>query len=341
MVSGHHGRARPRARVTPALLTALLAASSGCLLPDDALVPPTADQDPALPQVQLTVAGHPRAVHLRTFGDPGAPALLVLHGSLADHRALLPFQALSDRYFVVLWDQRGSGLSERITADEYHWDAIVDEIAAVHDLVSPSAPATLLGHSFGAMFAVLYTSFHPERVQQLVLMEPAGLTGAIFQETFGELVNIELFAPGLSAMFWQNEVLTPSSHARLDYRALMVLLDGSQTNYFCDASAPPHLPVWRPGAYVEYVRGVRMGAGGLGAPRFDYDFAAGIHAWPGEALIIAGACSALGPAFQRTHHLALFQHAEVVEIESAGHRMFVERFDEVLELIRGRLHAYR
>ena len=44
------------------------------------LVPPTADQDLSLPQIKITVAGHARAIHIETFGDPLNPTLIVLHG---------------------------------------------------------------------------------------------------------------------------------------------------------------------------------------------------------------------------------------------------------------------
>lgn len=68
-----------------------------------ALVPPTADQDPSLPQILVDVAGHTRALHLRTFGDPERPVLLVLPGGPGtDFRLLLPLQELSDRYYGIL-----------------------------------------------------------------------------------------------------------------------------------------------------------------------------------------------------------------------------------------------
>ena len=80
---------------TCAALTAL--GLAGCLSPTDpgALVPPTADQDPNLPQIELHVAGNARAIHIETYGDPSNPSLFLLHGSLSDFRALRPFQVLA------------------------------------------------------------------------------------------------------------------------------------------------------------------------------------------------------------------------------------------------------
>jgi proline iminopeptidase len=265
-----------------------------------------------------------------------------LHGSLADFRALRRFDVLAERYHVVMWDQRGNGLSERVTDAEYTWDSVVEEIDAVRERFAPGSPAALLGHSFGAMYATLYASRHQERVNELILLEPGGLNGRIFQETYSTIINVDLLDPGMNAMFWQNEVISPSTHERADYRALMILLNGRQTNYFCDAEHPTPLPVWRPGAYVEYLRGARMGTGGgFGTPRFDFDFAVGMREFPHPVLIVAGSCSALGPEFQTRYHVPLFGSAEVVRVEGAGHRLFVERFDEVLSAVTGHLVQYR
>lgn len=327
--------------VANAVCAALLVACTSPTEPG-ALVPPTADQDPALPQIALNIAGHTRAIHVETYGDPSRPPLLVMHGSLSDFRALRRFKALSDRYYVVLWDQRGNGLSERISDSEFSWDSVVEEIRSMTERYAGGRRVTFLGHSFGAMYAVLYASRRPDEVEQMILMEPAGLNGDIFDRTFSDLATINLFDPGMNEMFWQNELLTPSSHEVMDYKALMLLLNGQQTNYFCDKDQPPYYPVWRPGAYVEYVRGLRMGAtGGLATPDFEFDFASGMPTFPRKVLLVAGTCSALGPDFQRQHHLPLFQDAELVTIRGVGHRLFVEDFDAVLSAARGYLSAYR
>ena len=181
------------------------------------LVPPTVDEDPALPRAVITVASKSRAIHLQTFGDPANPPFLFLHGSLADHRAFLPFRELADAYFVVMWDQRGIGLSERISASEFTEEFVVEEIDAV-----------------------------------------------------------------------------------------------------------------RPGF---------MGASASGTG-VSYDYAFGLQAFEPEVLLIASECSALGTPFQREYHVGLFKHVILAEVADAGHRMFVEQYPTVLELVRGYLSEY-
>lgn len=317
-------------------LLPLLAACS----PLGRLVPPTVDEDPTLPALAIEVSGVERLVHVHTFGDPSSPVLLMLHGSLADHRAFLPYEALSDRYFVVMWDQRGNGLSERITADEYTWDSIVEEIDALKAEFSPDAPVTLVGHSFGAMYASLYVSTKPENVHQLVLMEPGGLTGEIMGATYGDIISVDLLGAGLNEAFWQSEVMSARSHEAADYKALRLLLDGHQTSYHCDPDHPVPFPVWRPGAHVDVLRtsnmGVAQGAGGVQA---DFDFAFGLAAFEPSVLLIAGSCSGLGPEMQARWHVPLFRQVELVTIADAGHRMLHERFDATMAALDAYLDA--
>lgn len=320
---------------------AALALSCASARAPGALVPPTVDQDPALPRRTLTVAGHARAVHLRTFGDPANPPVLFLHGSLSDHRSFLPFRALADRYFVVLWDQRGNGLSERIGADEYGWDAVVEEIDAVKALFAPDRKVALVGHSFGAMYATLYLARRPEAVTGAVLLEPGGLTGRIFGDTLHEILQVELLGPGLAEALWQSEVLSPSDHEALDLKALRLLLDGRTMRYHCDPAHPVPIPVWRPGAHVEWLRGVHMGAAGFVGARFDFDFAAGLERFGGPVLLLGGECSALGHEYQVKHHLPLFRNATAARVARAGHRLHVEQPEEVLRLVRAGLDAAR
>jgi proline iminopeptidase len=316
-------------------LTTLLVSFAACAPPETAaLVPPTVVDDPALPSLTIRVAGRERRVHVRTFGDPSRHVVLAMHGSLADARYLLMLAPLADEHFVVAWDQRGNGLSERLDGpDEYTADAIVEEIDAVADAFSPGRPFSLVGHSFGAMFASLYVGRRPQRVDRLALLEPGGLSGAIFGPTYPSLIRVDLLGPGLNAMFWQNELLSPSTHERLDLRALMMLEGENTPGYFCDAQRPPDLPVWRPGGHVDLLRGLLLQ--GKAAPgAFDYDFTVGVDAYRGPVVLVGGTCSLLGPDYQRRYHLPFFPRGRVVSIDDAGHRFPTEKPAETVALVR-------
>ncbi len=316
-------------------LTLFLLVSMGCESPETAgLVPPTVVDDPALPSLSIRVAGRERRVHVRTFGTPGRHVVLAMHGSLADGRYLLMLEPLADEHFIVVWDQRGNGLSERLDGpDEYTAEAIVEEVDALADHFSPGRPVGLIGHSFGGMYASLYVGRRPDRVDHLALLEPGGLNGAIFGPTYPSLIRVDLLGPGLNSMFWQNEVLSPSTHERLDLRALMALQGENTPGYFCDPKRPPEIPLWRPGGHVDLLRSALLQ--GRGAPgTFDYDFTVGVDRFQGPVVLVGGSCSLLGPEYQRQYHLPFFPRGRVITIEGAGHRFPTEKPAETMSLLR-------
>ena len=66
----------------------------------------TVAQDPSIPH--MTIDGV--TFHAETFGDPASPVVITIHGGPGgDYRSILPLQALSDQFFVVFFDQRGTG----------------------------------------------------------------------------------------------------------------------------------------------------------------------------------------------------------------------------------------
>jgi pimeloyl-ACP methyl ester carboxylesterase len=68
---------------------------------------------------------------------------------------------------VVLFDKRGTGLSDRV-AHLPHMDERMDDLRAVMDAVGIER-ASLLGISEGGSLAALFAASHPERTQSLVL----------------------------------------------------------------------------------------------------------------------------------------------------------------------------
>ena len=297
------------------------------------LVPATVVDDPYLPQVQIYVAGHTRSIHIETFGDPSNPKLFVLHGSLGDYRAFLPYQLLSDKYFVVMWDQRGAGLSERITKSEITYESATEEINALKKLYAPNEKINLFGHSFGAMYAVNYTAHHPDLVDQMVLAEPGGLTGDLMKIGLDAGFKLNFLDEQLTQMFWQNELLSAKGHEELDYKT-MLLMNGNTNQYFCDNSNKPEWPVWRVGGFLELNRVV------IQKKKPVYDFTIDLENFTNKVLILGSSCSFLGYDFQMKYHKNLFVDAVVVKIEDCGHRLTLEKFDDVLKELYNYLKEY-
>jgi pimeloyl-ACP methyl ester carboxylesterase len=117
-----------------------------------------------------TVDGH--RLFYREAGDPGAPALLLLHGfPTSSHmfRDLVP--ALADRYHVIAPDHLGFGLSDAPTVDEfdYTFDALTDLTAA-------------LLRSLGIERCAIYVQDYGAPIGwRLALREPSAITAIISQ----------------------------------------------------------------------------------------------------------------------------------------------------------------
>jgi proline iminopeptidase len=297
-----------------------------------ALVPPTVDQDPDMPSMAMNVSGYTRLIHYQTFGDTTNPALFIMPGSLSDMRAYLPLQELQDRYFVVMWEQRGNGLSERVSEEELSYEAMVEEIQAMKDHFSPERPVTLMGHSWSADFAAIYAGKHPEALGQLILMEPFGLRSEFMEQIS---VPMHLTGEGYLDMMYSSNYMTPEEHEILDYQMLAVLRS-SVRDYFCDHDNLPSWPVWRVGGYALIVWEKHL----LNGPQYDYDFTSGLENFTGEVLLVGSSCSPIGYEFQKDYHQALFQNAEVLNIEHSGHRIVTEQFGTLIAGIRDFLKEY-
>ncbi|WP_318306337.1 alpha/beta fold hydrolase [Amycolatopsis solani] len=109
-------------------------------------------------------------------GLEDGPTLLLAHGFGCDQnlwRLVVP--ALAERYRVVLFDHTGSGRSDTSawTAGRYGGlDGYADDVLAIcHEL--GLADVVLVGHSVGAMIAVLAANREPDRFAKLVLLTPS------------------------------------------------------------------------------------------------------------------------------------------------------------------------
>jgi pimeloyl-ACP methyl ester carboxylesterase len=112
-----------------------------------------------------------RAMNVWCAGS-GAPLVLMDAGWRADSRAWgRVIGPLSSRTWVCALDRAGSGRSDPgpLPRDVA---AVGRDLAAVADLLSPTRPVVLVGHSSGGLYARQATLARPERVAALVLVDP-------------------------------------------------------------------------------------------------------------------------------------------------------------------------
>jgi len=112
----------------------------------------------------------------------GSPKLLVLHGGPgADHCYLLPQMLhLGKKYDLLFYDQRGGGRSKTDAQVPITWRTHVEDLGAVVAEFGLE-PLSIVGYSWGAMLALLYTieqrgNPHLVPPARLALINPAPLT---------------------------------------------------------------------------------------------------------------------------------------------------------------------
>lgn len=293
--------------------------------PED-LVPPTVIDDPNLPSLSIEVGGKIRKVHFRTYGDPADRPLLVVHGSLSDMRPYLVLSELESSHYVVFWDMRGNGLSERVPREELSFDFMVEEFHAVKEAVSPDRPVIICGASWSAVFAALYIQKYPDDVEKAILMEPIGLKDEYMKDV-GQSLN--LFQAGYLEMNWASEFLTAKDHDLLDYRMHMMISSGVR-EFFCDTENKPDWPVWRVGGLALIVWESQV----LDGMAYSYDFTANTANFSGPVLFVGTNCSPIGYIFQEEFNLPLFSGGQSLRIENSGHRLVTEQPAALLEGLR-------
>lgn len=102
-------------------------------------------------------------------GDPGGPALILLHGysdSWFSFSRILPL--LNPGYHVYALDLRGHGDSDR-PADGYAMAELAGDVLAFMNARS-LARATIVGHSMGSLVAQQLAARAPHRVSRMVLI---------------------------------------------------------------------------------------------------------------------------------------------------------------------------
>ena len=120
-----------------------------------------------------------------SISGKGKDTLLFLHGGPGQNsNGVAPDLApLRKKHVLIVYDQRGSGLSEigdttRITASTH-----VEDLEEIRKFFRINQ-IVLVGHSWGCMLAVMYTSRFSVHVKKLLLLSPGPPTRKLFQQRF-------------------------------------------------------------------------------------------------------------------------------------------------------------
>ncbi len=277
------------------------------------LVPQTVDEDSSLPSIFVNGT----QLHSETFGNPNDPMLVVIHGGPGgDYRGMLKCSQLSaDGFYVVFYDQRGSGLSKRYPRETYSTMQIfIDDLDAVIKYYrrSPNQKVILMGLSWGAMLATAYVNEYPEAVSGAVLMEPGGLTWNDTDEYLKRLQALTLFDETSNDYVYLDQLITGNDHNKLDYKAALVSAATSSKGNREGNAGPA--PFWRHGAVcnsaaMEY------------AKNQGFDFTTNLRQYTTRVLF---AYSELNVAYGQAHAQKVssaYPNVQLVQVMGTGHEI--------------------
>lgn len=315
------------------LASAALAACGDVLEPwgPGNLVPATVAEDPTLPAIDMNGS----RFHLETVGDPADPVIVFLHGGPGeDYRGMLRLGArhagysLADDHFLVFWDQRGTGLSQRHGKSLLTIETYVADLDSLIARFSPGRPVILVGTSWGAMYATRFINEHPAKVAAAVLIEAGPLDGATMERIKEEIYTIDFGAEWLNDVAWSSQFLSPDDHARMDFQRLLGKRDG-QPRFHQSVTDPE--PVWRQGAAANrYLLESAQDARG----RFDYDFTTDLSAFTTPVLFIAGERSEILGASLQAQQVQHYPAASLIVVPGVGHDVTWVKAADVVSHIR-------
>jgi DNA-binding SARP family transcriptional activator/class 3 adenylate cyclase len=177
-------------------------------------MPHTSHQPPTLElDVAYARSGDVRIAY-QIVGD-GPLDLVLVHGSVCSFqpgwenaKIAAFYRRLASRGRLILFDKRGTGLSDRVSPDRLpDLETRMDDVRAVLDAVQ-SHRAVVLGISEGGAMSALFAATHPERTLALVLMGtfakmtyapdyPIGVTAGDFRKRL-EALEEDDWAPAVT-----------------------------------------------------------------------------------------------------------------------------------------------
>lgn len=292
------------------------------------LVPETVAEDATLPSISVNGT----LLHSETVGDPTDPMIMVLHGGPgADYRSLLSLAELADDgFYVVFWDQRGAGLSERHSAATYSMHQYLEDLRLVIEHYSASAtqPVVFIGHSWGAMYATWFINEYGDyngRIRGAILSEPGAFTYDQLERFMDDMMgSLDYFGESVNDVAWMYQFLSPMDHARADYMA-STMTNGGAPSEQNDPDNPS--PFWRAGAVVnQKLLSIVEDHG--------FDWTTNLSAFTTPVLFLRGELNEAAPLSQQQELASSYPNASIITMPDVGHEMIWEQPADYLEHAR-------
>lgn len=298
------------------------------------LVPKTVELDTTLPSI--TVNG--TKLHAETFGNPTHPMVIFLHGGPGeDYRNAMNVKQLADNdYYVVFYDQRGSGLSKRHPKDSYNIQVMFDDLSAViqHYRSSPAQKVFLFGHSWGAMLAAGYINKYPTAVNGVIFAEPGGFDWEETKEYVEKTRRLKLFNEATNDAVYAEQFLSgdENDHAIIDYKLGLVSPFTYATGN--EEGIEGFSPFWRKGTAVNkklFEIGDKEG----------FDFRTKLHLFATKVLFLYSEKNKAYGEQKALRLTASFFNVRLYQINGTGHEMIYFGWNKVYPLVLEYLNSLR
>ncbi len=303
---------------------------TGYLLNNDPdKIPATVDVDTLLPSIEV----HGNRFHCETFGSKDNMMLLVLHGGMGgDFKYLRSLRILSNHFFVVLYDRRGTGLSPRTEGRFLTVDTAIADIHSIIQFFKPEDKVNLLGHDWGAILGTGYASKHPEKINKIIIAEPDFLINETVRDFF-EFSNglrpefsLSALKHLINSYFESSHVDGPDPFAGKDYLFNKLMYKSYKGHplrkYFCGEDIGGFvLPHWRSGALASQylMSSVFNNDGGLLV-----DLTSGLDTCKFPVLMLASECNVISGDNLQQKHQKIFNNPQYEVFENCGHYFMLE-----------------
>lgn len=311
------------------------------------LVPATVDEDLSIPAISVNNT----RLHLETFGNPSNPVMIFLHGGpgTGDYRAFTRMldtydgYKLTDEYFVIMYDQRGAGLSRRYgTIDEANRYSIKElslnnllkDLEGIVEKYSPNRKVILFGHSWGGMHAMMYLNEHIDKVAGVILSEPGSFNAKIENELSLGIASTNLMGEATNDVYWNHQNISPDNHQMIDYSYINGFYNGLGPDYY-HFSETDILPIFRFGAIASLND---LGPDGMQSDgTYTFDFTTKLNQFTTKVLFINGDLNEiLTPSYQAKNRAHL-PNSEMKIITGVGHDLIWIKPGEHVKLIKNYL----
>jgi proline iminopeptidase len=291
----------------------------------------TVADDPSLPRI--TLSG--KVFHAETFGTAANPVIIVVHGGPGwDYRSLLSLKDLSDEFYVVFYDQRGTGLSPRVDSKELTLESMLRDMDSFVDHFGKGKKVTLIGHSWGAMLVSGYLGKHPEKVSHAVLAEPVFLTTEMIKQAgvkFGPRWETGFLFRATKAWFQSLHIKGPDKDAPSDYFMGQVAPYANPEYYCSNVVSDAGVLHWRAGTRA--MQAILLSAMNDKGD-FHINLIEGVERFTSPVLFLTTECNRLIGKSHQEKQVKFFPNAHIAIIKESGHSMFGEKPAESIGLVR-------